>query len=79
VPPSVKDRIAFWKRLHDRLAKLSNRLNATAQAKLVGDVHARIPANDAFLTMSSSYSSGFQSIRCLVGAERDCSQFTLKM
>ena len=43
VPPSVEDRIAFWKRLHERLAKLSNRLDATARAKLLGDVHARIP------------------------------------
>jgi hypothetical protein len=43
VPPSVEDRIAFWQRLHRRLAKLSNRIHATAQTKLLGDVHARIP------------------------------------
>ena len=24
VPPSVEDRITFWQRLHERLAKLSN-------------------------------------------------------
>ena len=29
VPLSVEDRLAFWQRLHDRLAKLSNRLDAT--------------------------------------------------
>jgi hypothetical protein len=43
VPPSVGHRIAFWRRLHERLAKLSNRLDATTQAKLLGDIHARIP------------------------------------
>jgi hypothetical protein len=43
VPPSVEDRIAFWQRLHERLAKLSNRLDATAQAKVLGDIHGRIP------------------------------------
>jgi hypothetical protein len=43
VPPSVEDRIAFWQRLHERLAKLSNRLDAAAQEKILGDVHARIP------------------------------------
>jgi hypothetical protein len=43
VPPSVEDRIAFWRRLHERLAKLANRLDATAQAKLLGDIHTRVP------------------------------------
>ena len=43
VPPSVQDRIAFWHRLHERLAKLANRLDAAAQAKVLGDIHARIP------------------------------------
>jgi hypothetical protein len=42
-PPSVEDRIAFWQRLHERLAKLSNRVDATAQAKILGAIHARIP------------------------------------
>jgi hypothetical protein len=42
-PPSVEDRIAFWQRLHERLAKLSNRVGAAAQAKILGDIHARIP------------------------------------
>jgi hypothetical protein len=42
VPPSIADRIA-WKRLHERLPKLSNRINADAQAKILGDIHARIP------------------------------------
>jgi hypothetical protein len=43
MPPSVEDRIAFWQRLHQRLAKLSNRIDATAQAKILGDIHARVP------------------------------------
>ncbi len=42
-PPSVEDRLTFWQRLHERLAKLSNRLDATAQAKLLGEIHTRIP------------------------------------
>jgi len=42
-PPSVDARIAFWQRLHERLARLSNRVDAAAQAKILGDVHARIP------------------------------------
>lgn len=42
-PPSVEDRIALLQRLHERLAKLSNRLDAAAQAKLLGDVHSRVP------------------------------------
>jgi hypothetical protein len=42
-PPSVEARIAFWQRLHERLAKLSNRVDATARAKILGDIHARIP------------------------------------
>ncbi|MGP0084638.1 MAG: hypothetical protein ACLP0B_13555 [Steroidobacteraceae bacterium] len=42
-PPSVEDRLAFWQRLHERLAKLSNRVDARAQARILGDVHARIP------------------------------------
>ena len=29
--------------MHERLAKLSNRLDATAQAKVLGDIHGRIP------------------------------------
>ena len=43
MPPLVKDRLAFWQRLHERLTKLSNRIDAAAQAKLLGDIHAKIP------------------------------------
>ena len=42
-PPSIENRIAFWQRLHERLAKLSNRVDAAAQAKILAAIHARIP------------------------------------
>jgi hypothetical protein len=38
-PPSVPERIAFWL---DRLGKLSNRIDAATQGKVLGAVHARI-------------------------------------
>jgi hypothetical protein len=41
--PSIADRVAFWQGLHQRLERLANRLDASAQAKLLGEVHARIP------------------------------------
>jgi len=40
---SVADRIGFWARLHERLGKLGNRLDPERQAKIMGDVHARVP------------------------------------
>ena len=43
MPLSVEGRLAFWQRLHERLAKLSNRVDAETQGKLLGDIHARIP------------------------------------
>lgn len=42
-PPEIIERIEFWQRLHERLAKLSNRIDAATQAKILGDIHARIP------------------------------------
>ena len=42
-PPSAEARIAFWQRLHERFATLSNRIDATTQAQLLGEIHARIP------------------------------------
>jgi hypothetical protein len=41
-PPSVPERIAFWLKLHDRLGKLSNRIDAATHGKVLGAVHARI-------------------------------------
>jgi hypothetical protein len=43
VPPSLQDRLAFWQRLHERLSRLSNRVLADIQGKILGDIHARIP------------------------------------
>lgn len=43
VPPSIDDRIAFWQRLHERLAKLANRVDAATKGRVLGAVHARIP------------------------------------
>lgn len=42
-PPSVAERLVFWQRLHERMAKLGNRIDAATQAKLYSDIHARIP------------------------------------
>jgi hypothetical protein len=33
--PSTADRIAFWGRLHERLAKLSNRVHANTHGKVL--------------------------------------------
>jgi hypothetical protein len=43
VPQSAEARIAFWQRLHERLDRLSNRIDAATHAKILGGVHARIP------------------------------------
>jgi hypothetical protein len=42
-PMTTADRVAFWARLHQRLAKLSNRISAEEQGKILGAIHARIP------------------------------------
>jgi hypothetical protein len=38
----VADRIAFWKKLNQRLARFSNRIDADTQRKILGAVDARI-------------------------------------
>ena len=43
LPPSVADRLAFWRGLHERLAKLSNRIDTGTQAKILTSIHARVP------------------------------------
>ena len=35
--------IEFWKELHERLARLSNRIDAASHGKVLGAVHERIP------------------------------------
>jgi len=42
-PPTVADRIAFWQRVNDRLAKLANRLDPAMQGKIRGELHTRVP------------------------------------
>jgi hypothetical protein len=42
-PQTVAGRVTFWARLHERLARLGNRLDGAAQGKALGAVHARIP------------------------------------
>jgi len=41
--PDVPDRVAFWQKLHERLGRLSNRVDAETEGKLLGQVHARVP------------------------------------
>jgi hypothetical protein len=43
LPLTVAGRIEFWRRLHERLARLSNRIDGTVQGKVLGAIHARIP------------------------------------
>jgi hypothetical protein len=40
---SVADRMAFWTSLHERLARLDNRLDASARFAILEAVHARVP------------------------------------
>jgi hypothetical protein len=41
--PTPADRIAFWTKLHQRLARLANRIDAHHQGAIMGAIHARIP------------------------------------
>jgi hypothetical protein len=43
IPQTIPDRIAFWQQLHERLARLANRLTGEAQGKVLAAVHARVP------------------------------------
>lgn len=40
---TVDDRIAFWRKLHERMARLGNRVSPDDQAKIFAAVHARGP------------------------------------
>jgi hypothetical protein len=42
-PLTVAGRVEFWQRLHQRLGRLSNRLDGEMQTKILGAVHARVP------------------------------------
>lgn len=41
--PTFTDRVAFWQRAHQRLAQLGDRIDPETQAKLIGDIAARVP------------------------------------
>jgi hypothetical protein len=43
MPLTVDGREAFWRKLHELLARLGNRIPPEAQAKIMGEVHSRIP------------------------------------
>jgi hypothetical protein len=45
VPPDMTpaDRLAFWTQVHPRLARLDNRLDQAALAKVMGELHAKVP------------------------------------
>ena len=40
---SVRSRVAFWAKVHDRLAALGNRVGADEHPKILGALHSRIP------------------------------------
>ena len=40
---SVRERLAFWAKLPERLARLGNRVGPDDQAKVYAALHARIP------------------------------------
>lgn len=42
-PPSVVDRDAFWARLHERLARLANRVDRETQNAILEQVHKKLP------------------------------------
>jgi hypothetical protein len=43
IPFDIPERIAFWRKLHERLARLANRIGSETQGKILGQVHGRIP------------------------------------
>ena len=43
VEPSPRERAKFWAKLHQRLAGLSNRVDAAGQAKILAAIHSRVP------------------------------------
>jgi hypothetical protein len=43
IPPMPTDRLAYWTRLHERLATLANRIDQDAYGAILAAIHARIP------------------------------------
>jgi SAM-dependent methyltransferase len=50
IPQTVMARLAFWQRLYVRLAKLSNRIDATTQGKVLGAICAELRSENARLS-----------------------------
>src|SRR5271170_4198284 len=46
-PPSISDRVVFWRRLRERLAKLSDRIDPETQERLISEVEALVPQPSA--------------------------------
>ena len=42
IPQTVAGRVEYWRDLHQRIGRLSNRLDSETQAKILGAVHARV-------------------------------------
>jgi hypothetical protein len=47
VPPTVADRLTFWRKVEDRLAKLGNRVTAVDLTRIRGALFERIPMPSA--------------------------------
>jgi hypothetical protein len=45
IPPDMTaaDRVTFWTQVHPRLARLDNRLDQATLAKVMGELHAKVP------------------------------------
>ena len=43
IDPDISDRMAFWIALHQRLARLSNRISTDDHHKALGAIHERVP------------------------------------
>jgi hypothetical protein len=43
LPLTIEGRDTFWQRLHQTLARLVNRIDAATSAKIMSDVHKRVP------------------------------------
>jgi len=44
LPLTIAGRETFWRKLHETMARLGNRIPAEARAKIMGQVHARCAA-----------------------------------
>jgi hypothetical protein len=54
-PPTARARTAFWQRLYERLAKLSNRIDPATQGRILKAVD--LPISRACRTISARFST----------------------